>query len=466
MKFVSRIAVIIAITFFIINSAIAQEQALTQKYKEEVIEKLSNLMVDLYVFPDVAEKTAAHLQTQFKEGHFDQFENDESFAAGLTESVQSINKDKHMRIMKNRPYVAPENSPERKIEEQLGARNRSRSANMGFNTVKILEGNVGYLDYRGFAGISRGKSVVDAYMKLLSQADAIIIDLSKNGGGDPAMVQYLCSHFFDEKVHLNSLYFREGDRTIEFWTLDEVEGEKLPDVPLFVITSSRTFSGAEEFSYNMQTQKRATLIGQTSGGGANPGGTRGINANLSVFIPTGKAINPITKTNWEGVGVIPEIKTTVDETFAKAHEMAKEAAEAYRNKEKEKFTKLYMDLNSHFGEYISGKTDGAILQNLTKCIDAGLLTEWDINILGYDHLMANNKPKIAQSILRANTLLFPNSSNVYDSYAESLMATESFELAVDNYKKAVDLAEIHEDDNLELFKKNLENAKSKLKMGK
>ena len=466
MKFASRIALIFSITFFFSSTSISQDQVLTKEYKEEVIKKLSEMMVDFYVFPDVAEKTKAHLQTQLEEGHFDQFENDETFAAGLTASVQSINKDKHMRIMKNRPYVAPENSPERKIEEQLATRNRSRSGNLGFNTVKIMEGNVGYLDYRGFAGLSRGKSVVDAYMKLLSQADAIIIDLSKNGGGDPAMVQYLCSHFFDEKVHLNSLYFREGDRTIDFWTLDEIEGEKMPDVPLFVITGSRTFSGAEEFSYNMQTQKRATLIGQTSGGGANPGGTRGINANLSVFIPTGKAINPITKTNWEGVGVVPEIKTTIEETLTKAHELAKEAAETYRNNEKEKFTKLYMDLNSHFDSYIPGKTDDAIFQKLSKCIDAGLLSEWEINILGYDHLMGNNKPKIAQSILRANTLLFPNSSNVYDSYAESLIANENFELAVVNYQKAVELAEKHEDDNLDLFKKNLATAKSKLKTNK
>ena len=113
------------------------------------------------------------------------------------------------------------------------------------------------------------------------------------------------SYFFDQKLLLNSLYWREGDRTQEFWTLADVGGMKMPDVPLFVMTSNRTFSGAEEFSYNMQTQKRATLVGQTTGGGANPGGTMRINDNLSVFIPTGKAINPITKTNWEGVGVVP-----------------------------------------------------------------------------------------------------------------------------------------------------------------
>ena len=102
------------------------------------------------------------------------------------------------------------------------------------------------------------------------------------------------------------------------------------DIPLFIITSERTFSAAEEFSYNMQTQNRATLVGQTTGGGANPGGSRRINDNLSVFIPTGKAINPITKTNWEGVGVIPEEETSVEDAYDKALDLAQEAAEAYR----------------------------------------------------------------------------------------------------------------------------------------
>ena len=241
----------------------------------------------------------------------------------------------------------------------------------------IIEGNVGYLDLRGFAGIENGKVVADTYMKLMARTDAVIVDLSKNGGGSPIMVQYLCSYFFDQKIHLNSLYWREGNETREFWTLDEVDGIKMPDVPLFIITSNRTFSGAEEFSYNMQTQKRATLVGQTTGGGANPGGTMSINENLSVFIPTGKAINPITKTNWEGIGVIPEVETTPEESFEKAHELAKQAAEAYRTKSKERYSKMYLDLNSKLNQYTDGESDEAILKDLTSYRDSKLMGEGD-----------------------------------------------------------------------------------------
>jgi hypothetical protein len=277
------------------------------------------------------------------------------------------------------------------------------------------------------------------------------------------MVQYLCSYFFDKKVHLNSLYFRAGNRTIDFWTLDEVNGQKMPDVPLFVLTSERTFSGAEEFSYNMQTQKRATLIGQTTGGGANPGGTRRINEKLEVFIPTGKAINPITKTNWEGVGVIPEVKTSPDETFSKAHELAKAAAEKYRNQVKEKQTALSSSLIKTLEHFDVDKDEEVVYTKLKKCIEAGLLEEWLINIMGYEYLMNYNKPKVAEAILKANTLLFPESANVYDSYGDALSTNGKLKAALTNFQKAVDIGTQNNHPDLKVFRDNLEKTKARMK---
>lgn len=462
MKHTFRITLIFAAFVFGITSLQAQENEFTTKYKEQAIQRLIQLMNDFYVFPEVAKKTETHLLTQWESGHFDQFENDEDFAAALTESVQTINKDKHMRIRANKPYVAPKNTPERMFEERIDRINRSRAGNFGFTTVKILEGNVGYLDLRGFAGLENGKAIADAYMKLMARTDAIIIDLSKNGGGSPRMVQYLCSFFFDQKLHLNSLYFREGNVTEEFWTLDEVGGQKMPDIPLFVITSQKTFSGAEEFSYNMQTQKRAILVGQTTGGGANPGGTRGITDNLRVFIPNGKAVNPITNTNWEGVGVIPEIKTTIEEAMDKAHELAKEAASSYRNKRKEEFNTLFVDLHDNLNHFIENQSEEKILGSLTKCRDESLLGEWDINALGYEYLLEHKKAKVAATIFKSNTILHPNSPNVFDSYAESLMMKGDLAASLKYYKQAVDIATKNEDRDLTLYKENMEKVKKKI----
>jgi tetratricopeptide (TPR) repeat protein len=244
--------------------------------------------------------------------------------------------------------------------------------------------------------------------------------------------------------------------------LDKVDGLRMNDTPLFIITSERTFSGAEEFSYNMQTQKRATLVGQTTGGGANPGGTRRINENLSVFIPVGRAINPITKTNWEGVGVIPEEATSVEDSYDKTVELAQKAAEDYRAKKNAKYSQLFMDLNSELDHYTDGKSDEIILEILRECQEVNLFDEGDINNLGYEYLMTQEKPKAAESVLRANSILYPSSANAFDSYGESLMVNGDLEASLKNYQRAVDIAVENEDRNLELFQENLKRIKQKL----
>lgn len=437
-------------------SAIAQENTLDQSFKESTIERLCQLMNDYYVFPEVAKETENHLKKQLSNGEFNNINDVEAFAEALTKSVQSINHDKHMRIRPARKRVAPDNSPEGLTEDIIHNIQRRRRQAAGFHEVSRLEGNVGYIDLRGFAGTQIGIPMADSYMKLISDTDALIIDLRKNGGGSPSMVQYLCSYFFDDHRHLNSLYWREGDRTEEFWTLDEVGGKKLPDIPLVLLTSSYTFSGAEEFSYNMQTQKRATLVGETTGGGANPGGTIPINEKLSVFIPSGKAINPITKTNWEGVGVVPEIKTTPEEAYDKAVEIATAAAEKYRSEKKEAYTSLLSGMHTSFKNYKAGKADyQLVFEEIKKCNEAGLMSEGDINGLGYNFLMQKKSPKVAVAIFRSNTELYPNSANVFDSYGEGLATIGENEKAIAAYQEAVKLAEEHKDPNLELFRNNL-----------
>ena len=171
-------------------------------------------------------------------------------------------------------------------------------------------------------------------MQVIKNTDAIIFDLRKNDGGSPDMVQYICSYFFGKKTHLNSLYWRKGNRTQEFWTLDKLPADRMPNVPLFVLTSHYTFSGAEEFAYNFKTRKRAVIVGENTGGGANPGGPIEINKYFSINVPTGRAINPITQTNWEGIGVVPDVKTVASKALTKAHLLAKRSAEKFRKENK------------------------------------------------------------------------------------------------------------------------------------
>ena len=449
-----------------IQSLFSQETTLSEAYKKETIEKLSVLIQDFYIYPDIAKKTSEHLFKQYEAGYFDKYKDNETFATVLTESVQSVNKDKHMRIMSNKPYIAPQNTLEAKSAHRMGQINNYRSINHGFTELKILEGNVAYLDLRMFAPMERAKEMADAYMKLLSLSDAVIIDLTHNGGGDPYMVQYLCSYFFDKILHLNSLYYREGDRTEEFWTLEKVEGKKLVDIPLFIMIGEETFSGAEEFSYNMQTQKRATLIGQTSAGAANPGGTRGINEHLSVFIPSGRAINPITNTSWEGVGVQPEIHTKKEATLEQAHILAQKAADFLRKNKLETYIQLQQKLNQHLEHYKQGESEINISTSIKNLVDSGLFGEWDINTLGYKYLTELNKPEMGLCILKSNTIHFPNSPNAFDSYGEALKLNGDLTYALESYQKAVDIATENNDKNLTYYKETLQKIKNELNSGK
>jgi C-terminal processing protease CtpA/Prc len=186
-----------------------------------------------------------------------------------------------------------------------------------------MNGNIGYVDLRGFNDHDAGADTVAAAMSFLQNTEALIFDLRQNGGGSPAMIALISSYLFGDKpVHLNDLYWRKGDRTDEFWTKPESAKLKFPNKDIYVLTSNYTFSGAEEFSFNLKHLKRATLIGETTGGGAHPGGMVRLHDHFSAFVPIGRAINPISKTNWEGTGVEPDIKVPKEQALKTAYLMA------------------------------------------------------------------------------------------------------------------------------------------------
>ena len=315
----------------VIFSSIAQSKSIeiNKEQRKEVVERISNIIIENYVFPKVALQNANFIQEQLKSGEYNEIIDAGKFAAKLTVDLQQINHDKHMEVRVNKPQKS---QPEQKKSSNpyLEYLKQEQKENYGFKKIEILEGNVGYIDFRYFSGFDSAKETVDSVLKVIKNTDAVIFDLRKNDGGSPEMVQYICSYFFGEKTHLNSLYWRKGNRTQEFWTLDELPVERMPDVPLFVLTSKYTFSGAEEFAYNFKTRKRATIVGESTGGGANPGGPIEINKLFSINVPTGRAINPITQTNWEGTGVVPDVKTDASNALSKAHLLAKSSAEKYR----------------------------------------------------------------------------------------------------------------------------------------
>lgn len=205
-------------------------------------------------------------------------------------------------------------------EERTRALADERRRNFGFDRVERLDGNVGYIDLRGFSGTPEARDTAVAAMNFVADTDALIFDLRRNGGGSPFMIGILSSYLFTEVVHLNDFYVRETDSRREFFTSAEVQGRRYgKEKPVYVLTSNRTFSAAEEFTYNLKNLQRATVVGETSGGGAHPGGVRRITDYFGIWLPNGRAINPITKTNWEGTGIEPHIKVEAPEALRAAH---------------------------------------------------------------------------------------------------------------------------------------------------
>jgi C-terminal processing protease CtpA/Prc len=208
--------------------------------------------------------------------------------------------------------------------------------NFGVQKVEVLPGNVGYLDLRFFPPASAGGATAIAAMNLLGNADAVIVDLRQNRGGEPTQVQLITSYFFSERTHLNSLYWRAGDRTEQFWTLGYVPGRRLADIPLFVLTSQRTFSGGEEFANNLKMLERGTIVGETTGGGANPGEGIDLPGDMGAFVPIGRAVNPVDGRNWEGTGVEPDVRVKAEDALKVAYAAALEKVVARATQQEEK----------------------------------------------------------------------------------------------------------------------------------
>ncbi|HWA15314.1 MAG TPA: S41 family peptidase [Gemmatimonadales bacterium] len=287
--------------------------------KRQVIDSLARTLEARYVFPDVGNRVAADLRARLGRGEYDSLTSGPAFAERLTANMAAIAHDGHLNVR----FTDGEDSflNERPSAEEEAKRQRwAKARNYGFERVERLSGNIGYLELRGFMPVAMMRETALAAMRFLNNTDALIIDLRRNGGGEPAAVALLSTWLFPKgkKVHLNDLYWREGNRTESFYTDPRLDVPRYTGA-VYVLTSTRTFSAAEEFTYNLKNLKRATQVGETTGGGANPGGGVLLTRNFGVFMPTGRAINPISKDNWEGKGNVPEIATSAEDALRVAH---------------------------------------------------------------------------------------------------------------------------------------------------
>ena len=285
-----------------------------------ILDTLAKELKAKYVFPEIAEQVAVALLAKAKSGGYDAATTVAAFAEALSKDLRELGKDGHFRVRFDPRFKAETDEDKPPTKEEL-VQGRKEMASMAFGIERLerLPGNVGYVELRGFGPMEFVGAAYTQALSLLAGSEALILDLRRNGGGSPESVAFLMSHFFPEgdSRHLNDLYNRPKNETRQYWT-DPSVGQRYT-APVYVLTSARTFSGGEECAYDFQTQKRGILVCETTGGGANPGGPVALGHGLVCFIPTSRAINPITKTNWEHVGVKPDLAVPAADALKTAY---------------------------------------------------------------------------------------------------------------------------------------------------
>lgn len=299
-----------------VREPIGPDGPITPALRAETIDELLRVLGDKYVFSDKARDVIKSIKARQKRGAYDSVATGHALATALSSDANQILNDGHFHVRFSLEALPVREKADKPSPEELKQfAELERAANGGVEKVERLPGNIGYIEVRSFQFASRGYEAAAAAMSFVSNTDALIVDIRRNGGGEPDMVAALCTYFFPEPVHLNDLYFRPENTTRQYWTLPGVPAPRYLDREVYVLTSKRTGSGAEEFAYNLKNLKRATILGEVTWGGAHPGEVFRLNDHFSAFVPTGRAINPITKTNWEGVGVKPDIEAPADDAL-------------------------------------------------------------------------------------------------------------------------------------------------------
>ncbi|WP_420553557.1 S41 family peptidase [Tenacibaculum aiptasiae] len=399
MKTCLNIMYLSLLLFFSLNvKAQKKKNTLTEEVRKEIIKSIQENLLESYVDLELSYKMIAELSKNIKAKKYSQIINPFVFSRTLTEDLQNISKDYHLKVRFEPKRIAQKKlmvSEGMQQEIQRRKMMKMREINYGFKELKILNGNIGYLNLQLFADTKHSKNIVNSAMTFLNNTNAMIIDLRNNRGGVPSMMQLLSSYFFDKKpVLLSNFYERKNNTKTQLYSLTNLKGNRYKK-PVYVLTSKNTFSAAEAFTYTLKYLGKVTVVGEVTKGGANRTKRINLNDEFTISVPYIKPIHPKTKTNWEGVGVIPNIKTTKKDAFVKAY------IEAINQTVKKKKNSILNNIGYTF------------LQE--RLIDEALI------------------------VFQENTKLFSNDANAWDSLGEAYFMKQDKENALKSYEKALEL---------------------------
>ena len=272
-----------------------------------------------YIYPQVAQSVRASLASD--RARFLAIGDPQQFAAAVTRQMRLSGNDVHLALVYSAELLAPDGDP---TPAELAHNTASTVLhNAGVRDAQWLPGNIGYIRISGFPSDSPAvRHAIDAAMATVANTDALIIDLRHNGGGDPSSLDYWMGYFFAKPTELTSIHWTTPKPHVDRqFSAAQIGGRGYPN-PIYVLTSSRTFSCAEQFTYDLKALHRATIVGETTGGGANPGDFHRLTPHFAVFIPTGRAYNPYTKTNWEHTGIAPDLPASAKDALVQAYTTA------------------------------------------------------------------------------------------------------------------------------------------------
>jgi hypothetical protein len=302
------------------KDAVLEDITLDEASRRQTIEDVIGDLNQFYVYSAMAQQMADSLRAHEDKGDYNKVTNGDAFASLLTKHLLDVSHDKHIAVFYNPFKLSTDPHPVN--FDEMNANRKAMARDCGFRKLEILPNNIGYMKVDFFADtVACGLTVASA-MSFLANVDAVIFDLRENSGGDPRMVAMMSTYLFDRPVHLSDYYDRRDGQTTEFWTQRYVPGFRLGNKPAYVLTSARTFSGAEQFAYDLKNLKRITVVGETTAGGSHPVSPYRAGDHFTIYVPNARSINLVTKTDWEGTGVTPDVPVKADDALEAAKKLA------------------------------------------------------------------------------------------------------------------------------------------------
>lgn len=312
------VSILLAITV-LVHAAGSSQQAVTRVDPTLIrgtVESVATVVGREYFDADVAASVATLVRERLAQGRYSNAETLESLAGLLTRDLLEMTKDKHLVVAVLRNGAPASGSPASDASREV----RARRANFGVQRVEVLAGNVGYLDLTSFYRPDEARDTIAAAMRTLRHTDALILDMRENSGGSPDTAALLASYLFDAPgLRLFDIIPRSGGEGRQYATEQPAAPERNGTRPIYVLTAARTFSAGEGFAFILQERRRAEVVGEVTAGAANPGRPYPVNDRFEVTVPNGQVRGAVTGGNWEGRGVIPDVRAPASDALRVAH---------------------------------------------------------------------------------------------------------------------------------------------------